>query len=188
MTKIIITTVAAAFICAASCGTSGTSYENIKLDFDSHVSKEGEGGYRGAYMTRHNGEKLQVGEWIYWYPNAQKKLRAYYKLGTPHGHWLMWDEAGTLRLEGHYRLGKGVGKWTAYYSTGQKQHEGRFDNDVEIGHWTFWYLNGNKRMDGNFKYGQWHGDWTFYVPNGAVAFIAKYKNGRLISRRGVGEE
>ena len=154
MTKIKITTVAtiAAALCIASCGTSGTSYENIKLDFESHVGESGErgpmmgadkgtfeGGHRGAYMTRHNGEKLPIGEWIYWYPNGQKKLRAYYKLGTPHGKWLMWDPAGTLRLEGHYRLGRGVGKWIAYYSTGQKQHEGRFNNDVEVGRWTFWY-------------------------------------------------
>ena len=64
-----------------------------------------------------------------------------------------------------------------------KQHEGYFSNDVEVGQWTFWYYNGNKRMEGNFRYGEFHGDWAFYTPDGKIAFIANYKNGRLIDRR-----
>ena len=184
MTKIKITTVAAMAL-MIGCSTTVHDVQVAPTSTSSFNEDIGEGGYRGAYMTTHSGEKLQIGEWIYWYPNAQKKLRAYYKLGTPHGKWLMWDEEGTLRLEGSYRLGRGVGNWIAYYDSGQKQHEGRFSNDVEVGHWVFWYLNGNKRMEGNFRYGEWHGDWTFYAPNGTVAFIAKYKNGRLIDRRTV---
>ena len=58
-----------------------------------------------------------------------------------------------------------------------------FSDDVEVGHWTFWYYNGNKRMEGNFRYGEFHGDWSFYTPDGKIAFIANYKNGRLIDRR-----
>ncbi len=170
-TKVIILSTAL----LASCAAPITS---VKVAPDATI---GEGGHRGTYMTRHDGEKIHIGEWLYWYPNGQKKLRAYYKLGTPHGYWAMWDEAGTLRLEGYYRLGRGVGKWTAYYSTGQKQHEGRFSNDLEVGHWIFWYLNGSKRMEGDFKYGEWHGEWKFYKPNGEVAFTTKYNRGRAVT-------
>ena len=182
MTKIKITTVAAMAL-MIGCSATVHDVQVAPTSRESFNEDIGEGGYRGAYMTTHSGEKLQIGEWIYWYSNGQKKLRAYYKLGTPHGRWMMWDEAGTLRLEGSYRLGRGVGKWIAYFDSGQKQHEGHFSNDVEVGHWTFWYYNGNKRMEGNFRYGEFHGDWSFYTPDGKIAFIANYKNGRLIDRR-----
>jgi hypothetical protein len=203
MTKIKFTTIAAAIaLTSMSCASSvqASIYDfNIKLAFDStgvkpdHSSHRGEmmaidkgtfeGGHRGSYMITSNGEKLPVGEWVYWYPNGQKKLRAYYKLGIPHGRWMMWDETGTLRLQGRYSLGKAVGKWTLYYASGRKQHEGRFSNNLEVGHWIFWYPNGQKSMDGNYKYGEFHGTWSFYTPDGKVAFMAKYKLGRLVGKR-----
>jgi hypothetical protein len=183
MTKIKFITIAALALCSASCAT--TTVEDVKVapGFDSKVGGPGEGGHRGAYMTTSSGEKLQIGEWIYWYPNGQKKLRAYYKLGVPHGRWMMWDEAGVLRLEGSYRLGRGTGEWIAYYGTGRKIHQGRFSNDLEVGHWVYWYYNGNKKMEGNFRYGEFHGKWTFYAPDGTIAFTAKYNNGRLLDRQ-----
>jgi len=201
MTKIKFTTIAAAVALASMSCASSVRASTPELAFGSDLnpartianSLRGpmmaadkgtfEGGHRGAYMTTSKGEKLPIGEWIYWYPNGQKKLRAYYKLGIPHGRWMMWDETGTLRLQGRYRLGKAVGKWTVYYASGRKQYEGRFSNNLEVGHWIFWYPNGQKRMDGNYKYGEFHGTWSFYTPDGKVAFVAKYKLGRLVNKR-----
>ena len=48
------------------------------INFESKVSEPGEGGHRGAYKIGPNGDKIQIGEWVYWYPNGKIQLRAFY--------------------------------------------------------------------------------------------------------------
>ena len=127
----------------AACGPEMEFYA------DGARRAEGRVAFSKSAHARVDGER-EVGPWLWWYPNGERR------------------EAGTVEN------GKRVGEWTQWYPNGQRRSRGvrvydaRTHASPRDGVWTFWHENGSILARGVYTLGQREGHWDYSREDGSL--------------------
>jgi len=133
---------------------------------------------------------LPSGDWslhgtlIEWHTTGQRGLETTYAWGVLHGHAQYWYPVGTLREAGHYEQGIQTGVWDSFHPNGLPLSSGTYIAGRQEGVWTYWDANGH-REEGAFVRDQRNGPWLSFTADDIPTKERIYRNGRLVSQRGL---
>lgn len=130
------------------------------------------------------------GEWIYYYPDGEKRLMATYEDGLENGRFEWYTSDGKVTEVGNYQNGLKHGFWLTYYPNGEVfdsvgyeadrmqglfikkyisgsiMQKGTYSRDRHAGQWVSYHENGQKESQGNFEEGIQTGMWEFWNDQG----------------------
>ena len=118
------------------------------------------------YSGTFNKEGKEVGHWIYWSEDGQRKDEGEFHNGTKMGMWTKWDDNGQISEHGAYRDGQPDGPWTYRDEAGLLKEQGTFQAGVRQGAWTEWHPTGFKKAEGTYDKNKKTGTWKYWDNEG----------------------
>ena len=149
-------------------------------------------------LTRNeNGEFIEHGVEVQFYPNGKFRSRGLIVQGQQSGKWVFVDESGEIR-QGEFQNGERSGTWKlwtpekqlllseqfigdqlhgprrTYHPNGKSASSSFFAYNVKQGTETFWHPNGNKAVEVRWVNGQRHGQVNKWAENGQLFLSGSY--------------
>lgn len=121
-------------------------------------------------------EDKGVLEYVFYYPNGDKKGEGIMKKGKKDGLWKYYDRKGNLESEETFKNGK-ITENKNYFKNGQLKNFTRYKGDVREGLYEAYYYTGTTYIKGWMNKDEQNGYWYYYYPDGTLEKILYYING-----------
>lgn len=100
-----------------------------------------------------DGQPINDGLYVTWYPDGQKRYEATYVDGTLHGIERQWHDNGTLWTEQHFRHGSRHGPRCEWDAHGNLRKEEHYIDDQPHGTWKVWTKSGRLKWEARYEHG-----------------------------------
>lgn len=130
-----------------------------------------------------NGQWLDQGGMIEFFPNGQRSVLGHHVDGRKEGLWITYYETGEQESEETFVNNRAEGASLSWWPNGQIKGEGVKLNGKEDGEWKYFHANGVLFKSGLWVDGNPDGVWIEYDESGKAVRERVYKFGRMLSHR-----
>ena len=122
-----------------------------------------------------DGEQVDDGPYISYYPNGKHRSKGNYAKGQRHGDWTFWSVDGGILAEQSYAKGRLHGRYVIYSPNGEKAVEGKMLRGEKDGQWTYFDFEGRRLQQGAYRNGTPVGEWNELDEAGKIVKTVDYR-------------
>lgn len=121
-------------------------------------------------------EDKGVLDYVYHYPDGEKKSEGQLKKGKKDGLWKFYDRLGNISSEEKYKDGETL-ETTTFYRNGKINTVTRYKDGEQHGYYESYFYNGNPYIKGWMIKGEMEGYWYYYNQDGTLEKKLYYLKG-----------